>query len=703
MTNRRDFLGGVAGLASAVSIPCLSAFADGRQAVEGSVVADGKPLAGVVVTDGLVCTRTGADGRFRLAKRPGARFVSMTVPSGYRALGRHYRSVDSDLFDFRLTPWGPSAAEGTSFAQVADDETYEVGWYADLKKAAKKGNAAFVIHTGDQCQLCSMRMHAKAMTDDAMERPVYFCPGNHDLVGEDRGESTFEQLFGPCWYSFDSGGVHFAVIPMPWGDRKPSYTHDDVADWLRNDLALVPKGRPVVLFSHEMTYPDSPVKCGRFIGSGAHELDIAKACNLVAFVYGHHHHAYFRRRGNVSLIASVNPQMGGITHDPSSVRVVSVSAKGKVSSRSFYQPVPDWTPSRGGAVWEADLGTGVLGATPVHADGRIFVGTLDEDGRGTGAVVALSAARGRELWRAPMANSVKGAIVCCRGRVIAQDVEGHVRAFDAETGAAVWSFDVEESSWQPLNAGLVADEREGVVYAGYGHRLCALDVLTGSPRLSGLKGWADDGEPACTCPAVGSGVIVTPAQWRGIHANDAATGEHLWFQKNNDTFFCGAVPQIDGNVVRVLVHRHLKEFDLRTGTELRSRDVGANVEISTGILAAGGKLVFGSWDGVVALDAKTLEDAWRLPVGESLVVSGPYCHAPSKSVSGTPALLDAAHGVIGAQDGKLRVFGLADGRVVREIGTGAPYFASSLVVKGVVFAADFAGKVRAFRLDGRKG
>ena len=690
MTNRRCFIGGVTGLVATGPLLRPGDYA-------GRVVADGHPMKGVVVTDGLVCTQTGADGCFRLAKRTGARFISITVPSGYRALGRHYRPVDSGTFDFRLAPWKLSAWEGCSFAQVADDETYEVAWYSDLKKVARRGNAAFIIHTGDLCQPCSMRVHAKSMTDDEMERPVYFCVGNHDLVGEDRGESLFEELFGPCWYSFDAGGVHFVVIPMSWGDKKPSYTYDDVADWLRNDLALVPKNRPVVIFCHEPPNHTSAEKCGRFIGSGEHELNIAKTCNLVAFVYGHRHHSYYRRRGKMTFIASVNPQMGGVTHDPAAVRVISVSANGQVSSKSFYQPVPDWTPSKGGAIWEADLGSGVFAAAPIYSDGRIFVGTLDEDGCGTGAVVALGSTQGRELWRAPMENSVKGAIVCCRGLVIAQDVERHVRAFAAETGALVWSFDVEGWSCDPLNAGLVVDERQNVVYVGYGPRLSALDIVTGRLRWTGLKGWPDDGVPACTRPAVGSGVIVTPVQWRGIHANDAVTGEHLWFQKNDDTFFCGAVPQIDGNVARVLVRHYLKEFDLRTGKELRSKDVGANVEIPTGILSANGKFVFGSWDGVHALDAKTLEVAWRMPVGEMLVTNGPYCVAPAKSVSGTPALLDAAHGVIGAQDGKLRVFRLSDGKVVREIETGAPYFASPLVEKGVVFAADFAGRVRAFR------
>jgi hypothetical protein len=67
------------------------------------------------------------------------------------------------------------------------------------------------------------------------------------------GETHFESMFGPCWRSFEAGGIHFVVTPMPRGDFKPSYTMDEVADWVRNDLAMVPKGMPVVFFNHMLT------------------------------------------------------------------------------------------------------------------------------------------------------------------------------------------------------------------------------------------------------------------------------------------------------------------------------------------------------------------------------------------------------------------------------------------------------------------
>ena len=49
--------------------------------VRGSVTAAGKPMAGVVVSDGLNCVETGADGGFVLPSNPKARFISVTAES----------------------------------------------------------------------------------------------------------------------------------------------------------------------------------------------------------------------------------------------------------------------------------------------------------------------------------------------------------------------------------------------------------------------------------------------------------------------------------------------------------------------------------------------------------------------------------------------------------------------------------------------
>ena len=691
---RRQFLGGI--LASALTTPGIGS-SDG--AYSGRVTGDGCPLAGVVVTDGLYCTLTDSEGRFVLAKRPSARFLSVTVPTGWRARKAHYVRVTSASHDFELTSWRPSVTKGCTFMQIADSETPDMEWVPNLKGAADRDDVAFVVHTGDICYKDGMKAHAKGLTSETLGRPMYYCIGNHDLVDGAYGEELFESLFGPCWYSFDAGGVHFIVIPMKEGDYGPSYTHNAVADWMRNDLAYVPKDRPVVLFSHMLTHNESASDMGRKIGSGPGEFDIAANCNLSAFVYGHVHHSFFRRRGKVALVSSSAPCMGGIGHDPALYRTVHVSEDGRTTARSRYVPKSEWTDGRGGAVWETDLGGPVQHGAPIAVGDRVFVATIDDDGLGTAAVIALDAMSGRILWKSPMETSVKGAIVCLGGKVFAQDVDGHVRAFAAEDGRSVWHYDLPPDPvphW-PLFAGVTADAKAGVIYAGHGLRLCALKAATGDVLWTGPGGWKISGEPVCTVPGIGSGVIVSCSQWSGLHANDAATGRSLWFSDKHGEIFCGAVPLVGEGVVRALVDRRFNEYDLGTGRLLRSRELDTKVENPTAILKIDGKFIFGTWKGVYALDVKTLDLHWKAVPGEALVVNAAYCKR-GPAVSSAPVAVNEKSGVFSAQDGTIRFFSFADGRMTRTVETGAPYFATPAVHAGHVFAADFAGRIRAFRI-----
>ena len=91
--------------------------------------------------------------------------------------------------------------------------------------------------------------------------PQYFVPGNHDLDFDAESDAhsfdTFRREWGPEYYSFDIGEVHFVVLDNvrypcngvdahPFCDPagKPSYNgviHQRQMDWLRNDLATCPK------------------------------------------------------------------------------------------------------------------------------------------------------------------------------------------------------------------------------------------------------------------------------------------------------------------------------------------------------------------------------------------------------------------------------------------------------------------------------
>ena len=63
-------------------------------------------------------------------------------------------------------------------------------------------------------------INGKAVPQPKNVQYMYYVETN----GTQIEESLFEELYGPCWHSFDAGGVHFIVTPMMRGDGKVSYT-----------------------------------------------------------------------------------------------------------------------------------------------------------------------------------------------------------------------------------------------------------------------------------------------------------------------------------------------------------------------------------------------------------------------------------------------------------------------------------------------
>lgn len=60
---------------------------------DGTFDGGDRPLPGVMVTDGLNVVLTSKDGTYNLPGHDRERFVYVTVPSGYKASGRHSCSI----------------------------------------------------------------------------------------------------------------------------------------------------------------------------------------------------------------------------------------------------------------------------------------------------------------------------------------------------------------------------------------------------------------------------------------------------------------------------------------------------------------------------------------------------------------------------------------------------------------------------------
>jgi outer membrane protein assembly factor BamB len=81
-------------------------------------------------------------------------------------------------------------------------------------------------------------------------------------------------------------------------------------------------------------------------------------------------------------------------------------------------------------------GTSII-ASAAAANGKIFFGV--QVAGGTGKIVALEQRLGQIVWEQPQAKPVTGAVAVANGLVFSGGADGLLRAYDAESGAPVWS------------------------------------------------------------------------------------------------------------------------------------------------------------------------------------------------------------------------------------------------------------------------
>lgn len=230
-------------------------------------------VAGVAVSNQDAVTTTDASGRFHLP-RGGAGIVFVSVPDGYRPLGRFWRAVadTSGPLAFALAP-APRArqftfvhASDTHIAPASADRTRRLGALVDSLAPA------FLIVTGDLVRDALRVDEAEATSyyelfvreTSALRTPLWTVPGNHENFGIERdkshvsvthplyGRGMYHKYLGPDYYSFNYGGVHFVGLNTADIEDQWYYGHVDSLQlaWLERDLAVVPPAMPVVTFDH---------------------------------------------------------------------------------------------------------------------------------------------------------------------------------------------------------------------------------------------------------------------------------------------------------------------------------------------------------------------------------------------------------------------------------------------------------------------
>lgn len=262
-------------------------------------------IAGVMVSNGFEVVTTDGRGRYLLpAKVSGLEdfTVFITKPAGYDLpvdndnipqFFYHHKPAGSPPLRFGgLAPTGAQPAainfplvrgiykKNFKIAVSGDPQPYsnnEVGYVRDslANELSRRRDLEFLIVEGDVMgdDLGLYPRMKKVLSAAGM--PVYFVPGNHDLDFDAKSDKdsfdTFKREWGPTYYSFDLGDVHFVVLdnvrfPCTQEDNldgkhsfcdnpETSPTYNGVIDaaqmeWLANDLRHVAPNKLIVLNMH---------------------------------------------------------------------------------------------------------------------------------------------------------------------------------------------------------------------------------------------------------------------------------------------------------------------------------------------------------------------------------------------------------------------------------------------------------------------
>ncbi len=274
----------------------LSASLSAQMKISGTIrTADGKPISGVVVSDGFSCGVTNAKGQYKISTASDAYYVFYSIPSACRVPLKEgqpdfYKKLDKKVkkYDFTLEalPNGaekefmlfciadPQAQNNRHLNRFKSESVPDLRAHADEQKlpvyGVTLGDIAYTEGKVDATKF--LPLMREAMSVDNLHFPVFQTIGNHDNakapVEVSEGCSTFniayqrpyEEFMGPVNYSWNRGDVHIVhmknvqYLSAEKSNKYEAAFTDEQMQWLREDLSHVSRDKMVVFCVHVGMY-----------------------------------------------------------------------------------------------------------------------------------------------------------------------------------------------------------------------------------------------------------------------------------------------------------------------------------------------------------------------------------------------------------------------------------------------------------------
>lgn len=256
--------------------------------VRGRVRTPKGGLGGVAVTDGITVVDSAPDGTFEFVTTSERRFISLSLPSGYAVprnpsgTARFYEPLlpgateMNVAFDLEPLEHADDRHVLLLLADVQTQDGQEMQWFHQQTVPDVRTFLGGAGETEVVAIACGDIMYDRLELYGAYERgvsqmgvPFFQVVGNHDLDTESRTDeastTTFSRHFGPRYYSFNRGAVHYVVLDdVFWhGAGYLGYLGGEQLAWLKADLQRVTPGGTVIVAAHIPTVGSRHLRLGQ--------------------------------------------------------------------------------------------------------------------------------------------------------------------------------------------------------------------------------------------------------------------------------------------------------------------------------------------------------------------------------------------------------------------------------------------------------
>ena len=646
------------------------------------------PLAGIAVSDGRNVRYTDVAGHFELPGYERTRLIYVCALT--RGHSDWYIHTAGHVGDYNFQIELAETVSDFCFLQTSDTELLGRGcedWLPFVREQVVRHQPAFLVHTGDICYEEGLKKHYLEMNEATTGCPVRYVIGNHDYVDGAYGEEFYEKLYGPVWYSFDCGEIHFVALAIGEGDRPSGYEQEDQLKWLLNDLEHVDKGKKLIVLEH--THCEDVTGFRKTVGSMTIDF---KKFGLLAWVFGHYHANLLLEYDGIYNIGTSRPDSGGIDSSAGGLRKIALNGY-KLTSQMLYFMLPVKTSDP--YAWRIKLPGRVFFSTPIMAEGDVIVCTAEDGYPCRCGIYRICGETGSIKWSYPTESGIKNDIALDGGNVYAQDIKGWLYCIDAKEGTLNWKVrSALYGAGYTLTGVLIVDN---TVFAGSMQQVHAFD------KRNGFLCWKSQKCEWFTCSPTRfvydekNGQLIVGLQWEKLYALDVKTGEILWENKS-DVRFRTATPLVKGDKIYTVTYNSAVILQAATGETILEKDMGSSMEVSGKPVLEDDILYYPTAGrGVLALDADTLEVLRQYPAAPAAIFTPPYNHGNIQTVESTPQI-SGRKLVFAGSDGCVRFYDKGTAELVQCIHVGAPCTATPILGDGYVITADFTGNVTKYKM-----